>query len=174
MAWVKMGDDADMYPRLMEAASHPKADARTVNELFGFIMRCAAYSAAHLTDSVIEMGVVYTYAGGNPDVLQIALDTGLLEWVETPKGAEAEAPRGPGLRTHQVTRRRRVEPSAPARQLRSGVAPGRDRPRRRPVPLVRRRGLLAWKNISPQGHTRSLEARGGWHCGHARRGVYAV
>ena len=31
MAWVKMGDDADMYPRLMEAASHPKADARTVN-----------------------------------------------------------------------------------------------------------------------------------------------
>lgn len=64
MAWVKMGDDADMYPRLMEAAAHPKADARTVNELFGFIMRCAAYSAAHLTDSVIEMGVVYTYAGG--------------------------------------------------------------------------------------------------------------
>lgn len=86
MAWVKMGDDADMYPRLMEAASHPKADARTVNELFGFIMRCAAYSAAHLTDSVIEMGVVYTYAGGNPDVLQIALDTGLIEWTDTPKG----------------------------------------------------------------------------------------
>ena len=86
MAWVKMGDDADMYPKLMEAASHPKADARTVNELFGFIMRCAAYSAAHLTDSVIEMGVVYTYAGGNPDVLQIALDAGLLEWVDTPKG----------------------------------------------------------------------------------------
>lgn len=86
MAWVKMGDDADMYPRLMEAASHPKADARTVNELFGFIMRCAAYSAAHLTDSVVEMGVVYTYAGGNPDVLQIALDTGLIEWTDTPKG----------------------------------------------------------------------------------------
>lgn len=86
MAWVKMGDDADMYPRLMEAASHPKADGRTVNELFGFVMRCAAYSAAHLTDSVIEMGVVYTYAGGNPDVLQIALDTGLIEWAETPKG----------------------------------------------------------------------------------------
>lgn len=86
MAWVKMGDDADMYPRLMEAAAHPKADARTVNELFGFVMRCAAYSAAHLTDSIIEMGVVYTYAGGNPDVLQIALDTGLIEWTETPKG----------------------------------------------------------------------------------------
>lgn len=86
MAWVKMGDDADMYPRLMEAASHPKADARTVNELFGFVMRCAAYSAAHLTDSIIEMGVVYTYAGGNPDVLQIALDTGLIEWTDTPKG----------------------------------------------------------------------------------------
>lgn len=86
MAWVKMGDDADMYPRLMEAAAHPKADARTVNELFGFVMRCAAYSAAHLTDSIIEMGVVYTYAGGNPDVLQIALDTGLIEWTDTPKG----------------------------------------------------------------------------------------
>jgi len=86
MAWVKMGDDADMYPRLMEAASHQKADARTVNELFGFVMRCAAYSAAHLTDSIIEMGVVYTYAGGNPDVLQIALDTGLIEWTDTPKG----------------------------------------------------------------------------------------
>ena len=86
MAWVKMGDDADMYPRLMEAASHPKADGRTVNELFGFIMRCAAYSAAHLTDSIIEMGVVYTYAGGNPDVLQIAFDTGLIEWADTPKG----------------------------------------------------------------------------------------
>lgn len=86
MAWVKMGDDADMYPRLMEAASHPKADARTVNELFGFVMRCAAYSAAHLTDSIIEMGVVYTYAGGNQDVLQIALDTGLIEWTDTTKG----------------------------------------------------------------------------------------
>lgn len=86
MAWVKMGDDADMYPRLMEAAAHPKADARTVNELFGFIMRCAAYSAAHLTDSIIEIGVVYTYAGGNPDVIQIAIDTGLIEWTATPKG----------------------------------------------------------------------------------------
>lgn len=86
MAWVKMGDDADMYPRLMEAAAHPKADARTVNELFGFVMRCAAYSAAHLTDSIIEMGVVYTYAGGNPDVLQIAVDTGLIEWTDTQKG----------------------------------------------------------------------------------------
>lgn len=86
MAWVKMGDDADMYPRLMEAAAHPKADARTVNELFGFVMRCAAYSAAHLTDSIIEIGVVYTYAGGNPDVIQIAIDTGLIEWTDTPKG----------------------------------------------------------------------------------------
>ena len=86
MAWVKMGDDADMFPRLMEAAAHPKADARTVNELFGFIMRCAAYSAAHLTDSIIEIGVVYTYAGGNPDVIQIAIDTGLIEWTATPKG----------------------------------------------------------------------------------------
>lgn len=86
MAWVKMGDTADMYPRLMEAASHAKADARTVNELFGFIMRCAAYSAAHLTDSIIEVGVLYTYAGGNPDIVQIATHAGLIEWVDTPKG----------------------------------------------------------------------------------------
>lgn len=86
MAWVKMGDTADMYPRLMEAASHAKADTRTVNELFGFIMRCAAYSAAHLTDSIIEVGVLYTYAGGNPDIVQIATHAGLIEWVDTPKG----------------------------------------------------------------------------------------
>ncbi len=85
---VKMGDDADMYPRLMEAA-YP-ADA-TVNGCFGFIMRCAQHSARSLTDSVIEMGVVYTYAGGESDVLQIALDTGLLEVGRYSKGREAES-----------------------------------------------------------------------------------
>ena len=42
---------------------HEDADERIVNELFGFVMRCATQSAAHLTDYVINYGTAVSIAG---------------------------------------------------------------------------------------------------------------
>ncbi len=64
MAWVKWGDDADMYPRADGGRPHPKADSHRERAVW-IHHAVRRLPAAHLTDSVIEMGVAHTYAG-NP------------------------------------------------------------------------------------------------------------
>lgn len=56
MPWLKVGDNAATYPPLMQVAGFPGADTRAVNETFGFLLRCAAQSAGHLTDYVVDLG----------------------------------------------------------------------------------------------------------------------
>lgn len=63
MPWVRVGDNAATYPRLLQIAGFPGADARTVNEVFGFVLRCATQSAGHLTDYVVDVGTAQMIGG---------------------------------------------------------------------------------------------------------------
>lgn len=83
VSWVKLGDESDMNPRLMALAECEGVDSRTINEVHGFIMRCAAYSARQLTDSFIDLGAIFTYGTSEVDrLVRLCLEVGLLEQVE--------------------------------------------------------------------------------------------
>lgn len=57
MPWLKMGDDSAHHPRLMSIYEYEGYDDRLMNEVFGFLVRCAVSSAGFLTDYVITRGV---------------------------------------------------------------------------------------------------------------------
>jgi hypothetical protein len=90
MPWTRTGDNAATYPALMQLQGAPGADERTVNEVFGFLMRCAFQSAAHMTDYVLDAGTTYMVGGARTaeliklcvraDVLTPIKQNGLKAW----------------------------------------------------------------------------------------------
>lgn len=84
MPWTRTGDNAATYPKLMVTAGLRGADERTVNEVAGWLWRCAFQSAAHMTDYAIDMGTAWMLGGARTEEL-IALCTkaGLLSEVRT-------------------------------------------------------------------------------------------
>ena len=63
MPWLRGGDNAATYPALMQLQGRRDADDRTVNEVFGFLMRCAFQSAAHMTDYILDAGTAHMIGG---------------------------------------------------------------------------------------------------------------
>ena len=63
MAWLRTGDNVANHPIVLAVLEHHEADDQSVNETFGFIMRCALQSAAHFTDYVISYGTALALAG---------------------------------------------------------------------------------------------------------------
>ena len=76
MAWLRAGDNLSTHPkmfRLLEACGY---DHELKNSAFGALVISASVAAAHLTDYVIEPGLIATFAPTNPkritDALQAA------------------------------------------------------------------------------------------------------
>ena len=65
MPWSRTGDNAFTYPKLLAVAGLPGAPASAVNEVYGFFHALADQSAAHVTDYVVNVGVVQTAARGS-------------------------------------------------------------------------------------------------------------
>src|SRR4051794_8237500 len=63
MPWLKVGDTVAWYPRVVALAELSDADSRSLNEVFGFIVRAASLSAAHLTDGEISRTILESLAG---------------------------------------------------------------------------------------------------------------
>jgi len=63
MPWGRFGDNAATYPHLMQVAALSDADERTVNEVAGFLWRCAGQSAGHMTDYHLDLGTVMMMGG---------------------------------------------------------------------------------------------------------------
>ena len=83
MPWTRTGDNAATYPRLMQVAGGRGADERTVNEVAGWLFRCAFQSAAHMTDYVIDAGTAWMLGGARTDdLVRLAVKTGLLAKVK--------------------------------------------------------------------------------------------
>ncbi|KQR02496.1 hypothetical protein ASF72_10710 [Arthrobacter sp. Leaf141] len=83
MSWLKGSDKAATFPKALNVPHFSKGEI-SVNEMFGFIHRCAYESAAHRTDYVIEFGVAMMMGGPNYErLLEVAEQTGLMEQLET-------------------------------------------------------------------------------------------
>lgn len=63
MAWVRWGDGSAMHPLLLAVLEHPECDDRLLNEVHGFVSRCAAQSGQHSTDYVVTRGTAIQIAG---------------------------------------------------------------------------------------------------------------
>lgn len=80
MTWLKVGDTAATYPKLLETALFDGADDRTVNEVMGFVTRLAIFSSQHLTDSVVDMATCMLVGGSRTrELVKICVEAGLLE-----------------------------------------------------------------------------------------------
>lgn len=83
MSWLKGSDKAATFPKALNVPHFSKGEI-SVNEMFGFIHRCAYESAAHRTDYVIEFGVAMMMGGPNYErLLEVAEQAGLMEQLET-------------------------------------------------------------------------------------------
>jgi len=78
--WARVGDNAATYPPLLSVAGVKGADERTVNEVAGFVFRCAWQVAAHTTDYVIDIGTVQMIGGARwSELVKLAERVKLLE-----------------------------------------------------------------------------------------------
>ena len=79
MTWLKLSDTAPMHPKVLRLALTRGADERTVDEVFGFISRCAAISAGYLTDGIFDVTVATQVSGARWQTLTAqAVEGGLL------------------------------------------------------------------------------------------------
>jgi hypothetical protein len=79
--WTRSGDTALTYPKLMQVAGLANGGdpIQLVNEVAGWIWRCAGQSSAHLTDYRIDMGTAWTLGGARTPVLSdVAVRVGLM------------------------------------------------------------------------------------------------
>ncbi|MEA5454486.1 hypothetical protein SPF06_07110 [Sinomonas sp. JGH33] len=72
MPWLKQSDAAANHPIVLNALELPEADDRILNELFGFVARCATQCAAHEFDYVVTVGTARALAGSHSRYLELA------------------------------------------------------------------------------------------------------
>lgn len=65
MTWVRWGDTSANHPIVLSVLEHDDCDDRLVNEVHGFVSRCAAQAGSHLTDYVITRGTAVLMAGAS-------------------------------------------------------------------------------------------------------------
>lgn len=83
MSWLKASDTAAMHPRVLAVAGQAGADPRCVNEVFGFVTRCAIYCAQYRGDYVIDAANYMTMGFGDHErLIGLAVGAGLMEWAE--------------------------------------------------------------------------------------------
>lgn len=63
MAWVRWGDASAMHPMVLAILELESCDDRLVNEVMGFVSRCACQSGAHTTDYVVSRGTAIQIGG---------------------------------------------------------------------------------------------------------------
>lgn len=82
MAWLRAGDTAAMDERVLGVAELMDADERSVNEVFGFVMRLFLQAAQQGTDYRISMGTAMVLSPRYQQLLEQAARAGLLSMVE--------------------------------------------------------------------------------------------
>lgn len=83
MPWLRSGDNAATHPIVMRVLAANPRDDRAVNEVFGYVMRCALQSAGHVTDYVVDLGTAYMFGGARTDTLiELAAEAGYWRRIE--------------------------------------------------------------------------------------------
>lgn len=79
MPWLRSGDNAATYPLLLALGFCTDADDRTLNEVGGWLWRCAMQSAGHLTDGQIDAGTAQLMGGARTrELISAATEAGLI------------------------------------------------------------------------------------------------
>ena len=79
MPWMRNGDNAATYPALMSTRADRRSDERTVNEVAGWLWRCATQSAGHTTDYAIDVGTAEMLGGSRTrELVRLCKKVGLL------------------------------------------------------------------------------------------------
>lgn len=82
MAWLRAGDTAAMDERVLGIAELTDADERSVNEVFGFVMRLFLQAAQQETDYRVAMGTAMVLSPRYQVLLEQASRMGLLSILE--------------------------------------------------------------------------------------------
>ncbi len=85
MSWVRWGDNSHDHPILANVMEHELFDDRLLNEVHGFISRCASSSGSHTTDYLIKHGTAVQIAGPSRvhALVEVAIFAGYMSEVET-------------------------------------------------------------------------------------------
>ncbi|MBD3781683.1 MAG: hypothetical protein IE926_01825 [Micrococcales bacterium] len=79
MPWLKSSDKSGLHPLVLAVRRAFRADERSVNEVYGFVSRCATLSAGFMTDYVVDIGTAELVGGDRTQVLlRQAGEAGLL------------------------------------------------------------------------------------------------
>lgn len=79
MPWLRTGDNAATYPMIMMVAGFDPDDDRLINEVFGWLVRCAAQSAGHMTDNIVDFGTAKTMGfSRTSELIRICTAVGLI------------------------------------------------------------------------------------------------
>ena len=79
MPWLKSSDKAAAHTLVLAVRRVFKADDRSVNEVYGFVSRCAGQSAGYMTDYYVDIGTAELMGGARTQVLlRQAVEAGLL------------------------------------------------------------------------------------------------
>lgn len=73
MAWLRLTDASSMHPIVLAVLDHPDADERSVDEVFGFMVRLSTHAAQQYTDYVVAFSVAVGHAGSRARAEQLLL-----------------------------------------------------------------------------------------------------
>ncbi|WP_345473729.1 hypothetical protein QMQ05_05705 [Glutamicibacter ectropisis] len=72
MSWLKQSDIAATHPLVLRVLEWKDYDDRLLNEMYGWVNRCATMSAAHDMDYIVEIGQARLFAGSRYAALRDA------------------------------------------------------------------------------------------------------
>lgn len=81
MSWLKQSDVSANHPLVLRVLEMDEADDRLLNEMYGWVNRCATQSAAFDRDYIVEVGTAKQMAGLSryKELLKAALSCGIFE-----------------------------------------------------------------------------------------------
>jgi len=81
MSWLKQSDVSANHPLVLRVLEMDEADERLLNEMYGWVNRCATQSAAFDRDYIVEIGTAKQMAGLSryKELLKAALSCGIFE-----------------------------------------------------------------------------------------------
>ena len=83
MAWLRIGDNASTHPKMSLLLEMSGFDHRLKNEAFGLMVSLATVSAAHLSDYLVEPGLIAQFAPGREkELINILVNTALIERIQ--------------------------------------------------------------------------------------------
>lgn len=79
MPWLKSSENLPTSPPVLRLTMVRGADSRTVNEVFGFVSRCAGESAKHMTDGAVDLAMATQFGARRTEkLLAQAVEAGLM------------------------------------------------------------------------------------------------